>query len=76
MYGVESVFPILNPPQAGILGVGAGEARPVVRDGQIVPATRMTCTLSADHRALDGAVGAEFLAAFKRRVEDPLEMLL
>ena len=76
MYGIESVYPILNPPQAAILGVGAGEQRPVVHDGRVEIATVMTCTLSADHRALDGAVGARLLGAVKQRIEDPLEMLL
>ena len=76
MYGVESVYPILNPPQSCILGIGAGTERAVARDGALAVATVMTCTLAADHRALDGAVGASFLGAFKERIEDPLEMLL
>ena len=76
MYGVESVYPIVNPPQSGILGVGAAQERAVMRGGEPGAATIMACTLSADHRAVDGAVGAELLAAFKRRIEDPLEMLL
>ena len=76
MYGVESVTPIVNPPQAGILGIGAGREQAVVRDGALGVGTRMIATLAADHRAIDGAVGAELLAAFRRRVEDPLEMLL
>jgi pyruvate dehydrogenase E2 component (dihydrolipoamide acetyltransferase) len=76
MYGVESVYPIVNPPQSCILGVGAGEQKPVVRDGALEVGTVMSCTLSADHRAVDGAVGARLLTAIKRRLEDPLEMLL
>ncbi len=76
MYGVESVYPIISPPQSGILGVGAAQERVVMRGGEPGAATIMACTLSADHRAVDGAVGAELLAAFKRRIEDPLEMLL
>jgi pyruvate dehydrogenase E2 component (dihydrolipoamide acetyltransferase) len=76
MYGIASVYPILNPPQAGILGVGAAEEKPVVRDGAIAPGRVMVCTLAADHRAVDGAVGAELLAEVKRRIEDPLTMLL
>jgi pyruvate dehydrogenase E2 component (dihydrolipoamide acetyltransferase) len=76
MYGVESVYPIVNPPQSCILGVGAGEQKPVVRDGGLEAGTVMSCTLSADHRAVDGAVGARLLTAIKRRLEDPLEMLL
>ncbi len=76
MYGVKSFSAIINPPQGGILAVGAGEPRPVVRDGAIVPATVMTCTLSVDHRVIDGAVAAEWLAAFKSIVQDPLSLML
>jgi pyruvate dehydrogenase E2 component (dihydrolipoamide acetyltransferase) len=76
MYGVESVYPILNPPQSCILGIGAASQRAVARQGELAVATVMACTLSADHRAVDGAVGARLLGAFKRRIEDPLEMLL
>ncbi len=76
MYGVKSFSAIINPPQGGILAVGAGEPRPVVRDGAIVPATVMTCTLSVDHRVVDGAVAAEWLAAFKAIVQDPLSLML
>lgn len=76
MFGVREFAAILNPPQACILAVGAGEQRAVVRDGALAVATVMTCTLSVDHRVVDGAVGAEFLAAFKGLVEQPLAMLL
>jgi pyruvate dehydrogenase E2 component (dihydrolipoamide acetyltransferase) len=76
MYGVREFAAVINPPHGCILAVGAGEQRPVVRDGQLAVATVMTCTLSCDHRAVDGAVGAQFLAAFKKLVEDPLTMLL
>jgi pyruvate dehydrogenase E2 component (dihydrolipoamide acetyltransferase) len=76
MYGIREFAAVINPPQGGILAVGAGEPRPVVRDGQLAVATVMTCTLSGDHRVVDGAVGAQFLAAFKKLVEDPLTMLL
>ena len=76
MYGVKSFSAIINPPQGGILAVGAGEPRPVVRDGAIVPATVMTCTLSVDHRVIDGAVAAEWMAAFKSIVQDPLSLML
>ena len=62
--------------QAAILAVGAIKDRAVVRDGQLAVATLMTCTLSCDHRVVDGAVGAQFLAAFKKLIEDPLTMLL
>lgn len=76
MFGVKQFSAIINPPQSCILAVGAGEQVPVVEDGKITIATVMTCTLSVDHRSVDGAVGAEFLAAFKKRVEDPALMLL
>jgi pyruvate dehydrogenase E2 component (dihydrolipoamide acetyltransferase) len=76
MYGVREFAAVINPPHGCILAVGAGEERPVVRGGQLAVATVMTCTLSCDHRVVDGAVGAQFLAAFKKLVEDPLTMLL
>ncbi len=76
MYGVKSFSAIINPPQGGILAVGAGEPRPVVRDGAIVAAVVMTCTLSVDHRVIDGAVAAEWMAAFKSIVQDPLSLML
>jgi pyruvate dehydrogenase E2 component (dihydrolipoamide acetyltransferase) len=76
MYGVKSFSAIINPPQGGILAVGAGEPRPVVKGGAIVVATVMTCTLSVDHRVIDGAVAAEWMAAFKAIVQDPLSLML
>jgi pyruvate dehydrogenase E2 component (dihydrolipoamide acetyltransferase) len=76
MYGVREFAAVINPPHGGILGVGAGEARPVVKNGVLSVATVMSCTLACDHRVVDGAVGAQFLAAFKEFVEDPLTMLL
>jgi pyruvate dehydrogenase E2 component (dihydrolipoamide acetyltransferase) len=76
MYGIETVYPILNPPQACILGIGAAEEQPVVRDGEIVVGRVAAITLAADHRAVDGAVGAEFLSALRGRLEDPLGMIL
>jgi pyruvate dehydrogenase E2 component (dihydrolipoamide acetyltransferase) len=76
MYGIREFAAVINPPQGGILAVGLGEQRPIVRDGQLAVATVMTCTLSGDHRVVDGAVGAQFLAAFRKLVEDPLAMLL
>jgi pyruvate dehydrogenase E2 component (dihydrolipoamide acetyltransferase) len=76
MFGVRDFAAVINPPHSGILAVGAGEQRPVVKDGALSIATVMSCTLSCDHRAVDGAVGAQFLAAFKKLVEDPLTMLL
>jgi pyruvate dehydrogenase E2 component (dihydrolipoamide acetyltransferase) len=76
MFGVRDFAAVINPPHGGILAVGAGEQRAVVKDGALAVATVMSCTLSCDHRAVDGAVGAQFLAAFKKLVEDPLTMLL
>lgn len=76
MYGVQSLYAIINPPQSCILGIGATEERPVVRDHQVVIATMLTATLSADHRVLDGATGAEFLAKFKSLLQDPISLLL
>ncbi len=76
MYGIREFAAVINPPQGGILAVGAGEQRPVVKNGALAVATVMSCTLSCDHRVVDGAVGAQFLAAFKKLVEDPLTMLL
>ena len=75
MYGVKSFDAVINPPQACILAVGAAEPRPVVRGGEIVPATVMSCTLSVDHRVVDGAIGAELLGAIKRNIEYPPAML-
>jgi pyruvate dehydrogenase E2 component (dihydrolipoamide acetyltransferase) len=76
MYGVSAFDAIINPPQAAILAVAAAEQRPVARDGQVVVATMMTCTLSVDHRVVDGALGAEWLAAFRAVVEQPLALML
>ncbi len=75
MYGIREFAAVINPPQGCILAVGAGEQRPVVREGTLGIATVMTCTLSVDHRAVDGAVGSEFLVAFKKYMENPLAML-
>jgi pyruvate dehydrogenase E2 component (dihydrolipoamide acetyltransferase) len=76
MFGVRDFAAVINPPHGGILAVGAGEQRPVVKNGALAIATVMSCTLACDHRVVDGAVGAQFLAAFKKLVEDPLTMLL
>jgi pyruvate dehydrogenase E2 component (dihydrolipoamide acetyltransferase) len=76
MYGVSEFAAIINPPQAAILAVSAGTQRPVVKDGALAIATVMTCTLSVDHRVVDGALGAEWLAEFKKIVEDPLSLML
>uniref|UniRef100_UPI0025F5B6DB 2-oxo acid dehydrogenase subunit E2 n=1 Tax=uncultured Agrococcus sp. TaxID=382258 RepID=UPI0025F5B6DB len=77
MYGTQEFSAILNPPQAGILAVGAASKRPVVNEhDELDVATVMTVTLSADHRVLDGALAAEWLAAFVQRIEHPLGMLV
>ena len=76
MYGIREFSAIINPPQACILAVGASEQRAVVRNGALAVATMMTCTLSVDHRAVDGALGAEFLAAFKKLIESPIALFL
>jgi len=76
MFGVKSFAAIINPPQACILAVGAGEQRPVVKNGALSVATVMTCTLSIDHRAVDGAVGAQFLSAFKELIEKPYALVV
>ncbi|WOO96858.1 dihydrolipoamide acetyltransferase family protein [Micrococcus terreus] len=76
MFGTREFSAIINPPQAGILALGVAEERPVVRNGQLDVATVMTATLSADHRVIDGAVAARLLAAFQRRLENPLINLL
>jgi pyruvate dehydrogenase E2 component (dihydrolipoamide acetyltransferase) len=76
MYGVSEFAAVINPPQAGILAVAAGQQRAVVKDGALAIATMMTCTLSVDHRVVDGALGAQWLAAFKAIVEEPLSLML
>jgi pyruvate dehydrogenase E2 component (dihydrolipoamide acetyltransferase) len=75
MFGVKDFAAVINPPHATILAVGAGEERAIVENGEIRIATMMTVTLSTDHRAVDGALGAELLAAFKRYIEAPAGML-
>ncbi|WP_284947197.1 pyruvate dehydrogenase complex dihydrolipoamide acetyltransferase [Acidisoma cladoniae] len=76
MFGVKDFQAIINPPQAAILAVGAGEPRPVVKDGQLAVATVMSATLSVDHRVVDGALGAEWLQAFKAIIQEPLNLML
>lgn len=76
MYGILEFSAIINPPQACILAVGASEQRAVVRGGVLAVATMMTCTLSVDHRAVDGALGAELLAAFKKLIESPIALFM
>ena len=76
MYGVKTFSAIINPPQSCILAVGASERRPVGRGDQIVLADAMSVTLSVDHRSVDGALGAQVLAAFKDGIENPMSLLL
>jgi pyruvate dehydrogenase E2 component (dihydrolipoamide acetyltransferase) len=76
MYGVRDFAAIINPPQAAILAVATGEPRPVVKNGALAIATVMTCTLSVDHRVIDGALAAEWVSQFKKIVEDPLSLML
>jgi pyruvate dehydrogenase E2 component (dihydrolipoamide acetyltransferase) len=76
MFGIKDFCAVINPPHATILAVGAGEQRAVVKNGAVVPATVMSVTLSTDHRAVDGALGAELLAAFRGYIEKPMGMLV
>jgi pyruvate dehydrogenase E2 component (dihydrolipoamide acetyltransferase) len=76
MFGIRSFSSIINPPQGAILSVGAGEQRAVVRDGAVAIATVMSVTLTCDHRVVDGAVGARWLAAFKALIENPIAMIV
>jgi len=76
MLGIKSFASIINEPQGAILSVGVGDKRPVVRDGALAVATVMTVTLTCDHRVVDGAIGARWLAAFKAMIEDPITMIV
>ncbi len=76
MYGIKQFNAIINPPQSCILAVGAGEDKVIIKDGNIEIANIMTVTLSVDHRSVDGAVGAEFLQAFKKYVENPVTLFV
>ncbi len=76
MYGITNFAAVINPPQSCLLAVGAAEKRPIVKDNALAIATMMSCTLSIDHRSVDGAKGAEFLQVLKKLVEDPLRMML
>lgn len=76
MFGIEEFTAVINPPEAGILAVGAVEERPVVVDGQVVPRPRMRLTMSCDHRVIDGAQGARFLATLKEFLEEPAAILI
>jgi pyruvate dehydrogenase E2 component (dihydrolipoamide acetyltransferase) len=76
MYGIKDFTAVINPPHATILAVGTSEERPVVRDGKIEIAHIMSVTLSCDHRAIDGALGAELIGAFRRLIENPVMMMV
>jgi pyruvate dehydrogenase E2 component (dihydrolipoamide acetyltransferase) len=76
MYGIKDFAAVINPPHATILAVGAGEERAVARKGKIEAAMVMTVTLSTDHRAVDGALGAELIGAFKALIESPVLMVV
>ena len=76
MFGIKNFSAVINPPHATILAVGAGEQRIVVKNGAPAVANVMSVTLSTDHRAVDGALGAELLAAFKQLIENPMGMLV
>ncbi|AAK23705.1 pyruvate dehydrogenase complex dihydrolipoamide acetyltransferase [Caulobacter vibrioides] len=76
MFGIKSFASIINEPQGAIMSVGAGEQRPVVKNGEIKVATVMTVTLTCDHRVVDGSVGAKFLAAFRPLIEEPLTLIV
>jgi pyruvate dehydrogenase E2 component (dihydrolipoamide acetyltransferase) len=76
MYGIKEFYAVINPPHATILSVGAGEERAVVRHGRIEAAQMMTVGLATDHRAVDGALGAELLRAFKALIENPVMMVV
>ncbi len=76
MYGTRQFTAVINPPQSAIIAVGAGEKRAVVKDGALAIATVMSCTATFDHRVVDGAVGAQFMAAFKKLIEAPGALLI
>lgn len=76
MFDIKQFDAVINPPHASILAVGRGEQRPVVKGGELSVANVMSCTLSCDHRVIDGALGAELLKAFKTYIEDPVTMLV
>jgi len=76
MYGVNHFTAVINPPHATILAVGAGEQRAIVKGGKIEVAEMMSVTLSCDHRAVDGALGAELLGAFRTLIENPVMMVV
>jgi pyruvate dehydrogenase E2 component (dihydrolipoamide acetyltransferase) len=76
MFGVREFLAVINPPQASILAIGAGEKRPVVKNDQLTIATLMSVTMACDHRAMDGAIGAQYLQVFKALLEHPVRLLV
>lgn len=76
MFGIKNFSAVINPPQATILAVGGGEKRAIVKDGELKVATIMSVTLSTDHRAVDGVLGAQLLGSFKQYIENPISMLV
>lgn len=76
MFGIDNFTSIINPPQNGILSIGAGKKCPVVKNGELAIATVMTVTLAMDHRCVDGAIGARFIKAFQEAIEDPVLLML
>jgi pyruvate dehydrogenase E2 component (dihydrolipoamide acetyltransferase) len=76
MFGIEEFTAVINPPEAAILAVGTIRNEPIFEDGELGVGRRMRFTMSCDHRAIDGATGAKFLATLKRTLESPLTMLL
>jgi len=76
MYPIDEFTAVINPPESAILAVGRTQEKPVAVDGEVVVRPRMRVTMSCDHRVVDGAMGAEFLATYRRMLENPLEMML
>jgi pyruvate dehydrogenase E2 component (dihydrolipoamide acetyltransferase) len=76
MYGIRNFAAVINPPHGAILAVGAGDPRPVVKNGALAVATVMSCTIACDHRVVDGAVGAQWLQVFKKIIEAPAMLAL
>ena len=76
MFGIKDFTAVINPPHATILAVGGGEQRPVVKNGALAIATVMSLTLSCDHRAVDGALGAQLISEIKTIIENPMSMLV
>jgi pyruvate dehydrogenase E2 component (dihydrolipoamide acetyltransferase) len=75
MFGIDQFTAIINPPESGILAIGAAEDRAIVENGEVVVRKRMRVTMSCDHRVIDGAVGARFLQTLRRMIENPLMLI-